>query len=238
MDSKKILVVEDSKLLNDFIAAQLEKNTYSVTQALNGKEAYEALKATYYDLIILDLKLGDADGLSILKTIRIQDKQIPVMIISSISDDQTKIEGFRIGCDDYLTKPFMTGEMLVRIQRMLQRSEQMHLSQVPIRETIESGSLKINVASQTVLKNGIEIPMRKKYFDILLYFVKHPNVAIPFRTLYEGAWNTTAGEETSMETNLYVNINNLRKLIEDDANNPTIIKSIRHVGYLYTAPEV
>ena len=125
MDSKKILVVEDSKLLNDFIAAQLEKNTYSVTQALNGKEAYEALKATYYDLIILDLKLGDADGLSILKTIRIQDKQIPVMIISSISDDQTKIEGFRIGCDDYLTKPFMTGEMLVRIQRMLQRSEQM-----------------------------------------------------------------------------------------------------------------
>ena len=235
--AKHILVVEDSVRLNDFIKTQLIKHDYEVTQAFNGKDAYEALKKISYNLIVLDLKLGDIDGLSILKTIRLQDKQIPVMIISSISDDATKIEGFRLGCDDYLTKPFMTSEMLMRIKRMIERNEQLHIPQVPIEEIIDSGIFKINVASQSVVKNGVEIPMRKKYFDILLYFIKHPGVAIPYRTLYEGVWNITTMEESVIESNLYVNINALRKLIEDDAANPKIITSVRHIGYMYNVIE-
>ena len=229
----EILVVEDSVRLNDFIKTQLVKNDYTVTQAFNGKEAYEALKKISYDLIILDLKLGDVDGLSILKTIRLQNKQIPVMIISSISDDATKIEGFRLGCDDYLTKPFMSNEMLMRVKRMIERNEQLNLPHAPIEEIIESGIFKVNVAAQTILKNDVEIAMRKKYFDIFLYFVKHPNIAIPYRTLYEGVWNITTVEDSVIESNLYVNINALRKLIEEDATNPKIITSVRHIGYMY-----
>lgn len=237
METKRILVIEDSKRLNDFIKSQLEKNGFAAVQALNGKEAYTSLKSESFDLIILDLNLGDINGLSILKTIRLQDKKIPVMIISSISDDETKIEGFRIGCDDYLTKPFMASEMIMRIRRMIERNEQMNLSKAPIKEIIKSGPFVLNIAAQTVSKNNIEIPMRKRYFDILLYFVKHPNVAIPFRTIYESVWNTSAADEASLESNLYVNINSLRKLIEDDAANPKIIHSVRNVGYIYSVPE-
>ncbi len=236
MDLKKILVVEDSERLNDFIKVQLARNKYCVTQALNGKEAYEALKTSSFDLVILDLKLGDVDGLTILKTIRLQNKQIPVMIISSISDDHTKIEGFRIGCDDYLTKPFMSGEMLMRVRRMLERSELINVTPLPIQEIIESGPFKLNVGMQTVTKNDVDIPMRKKYFDILLFFVRHPNVAIPYRTLYEGIWNNSAEDSASVESSLYVNINNLRKLIEDEGG-PKVIQSVRKVGYMYSVPE-
>ena len=235
MEFKHVLVVEDSKRLNDFIAATLKKNNYDVIQALNGKDAYEALKNSSFDAVILDLKLGDTNGLSILKTIRIQNKTLPVMIISSLSDDETKIEGFRIGCDDYLTKPFMSNEMLMRIHRMIERNEQLHVPQTPVQEFVTYGPFTANIAAQSVTKNGIEIPMRKKYFDILLYLMQHPNVAIPYRTLYENVWGNATIEATALESNLYVNINSLRKIIEDDASNPTYIQSVRHVGYLFSA---
>ena len=233
MDLKYVLIVEDSKRLNDFIAATLKKNNYQVEQALNGKEAYDALKNSSFDAVILDLKLGDTNGMSILKTIRIQNKTLPVMIISSLSDDETKIEGFRIGCDDYLTKPFMSNEMLIRIRRMIERNEQLHVPQTPVQEFLTSGPFTVNIAAQSVSKNGIEIPMRKKYFDILVYLMRNPNVAIPYRTLYENVWGSTNIEATALESNLYVNINSLRKIIEDDASNPSYIQSVRHVGYLF-----
>lgn len=237
MDKKSILIVEDSKRLNDFLKTQLEKNRYSVIQAINGREAYEALKSNSFDLIILDLNLGDINGMKILKTIRLQDKKIPVMIISSINDDATKIEGFKIGCDDYLTKPFMSNELIMRIRRMIERSELMNISQMPIQETIKSGQFKVDIPRHSIYKNGVEIPMRKKYFDIFLYFVKHPNIAIPYKTLYESVWDSSSIEDSVLKSNLYVNIDSLRKLIEDDPKNPQIIQSIRHVGYLYNVEE-
>ncbi|MCR4954793.1 MAG: response regulator transcription factor [Treponema sp.] len=234
MKDKRILVVEDSRRLNDYVSEQLVKNKYDVTQAFCGQDAYNELKTNYFDLVILDLKLGDISGLSILKTIRLQNKTLPVMIVSSITEEETKIEGFRIGCDDYLTKPFQMTDMLIRVKRMIERSEQMDYQSAPVQDLVSAGPFEINVAMQTIKKNGAPIPMRKKFFDIMLFFVQHPNVAITFRNLYESVWNSEAPEDSVLESNLYVNINNLRKLIEDDPAEPKFIQSIRHVGYMFT----
>ena len=234
MKDKRILVVEDSRRLNDYVSEQLVKNKYDVTQAFCGQDAYNELKTNYFDLVILDLKLGDISGLSILKTIRLQNKTLPVMIVSSITEEETKIEGFRIGCDDYLTKPFRMTDMLIRVKRMIERSEQMDYQSAPVQDLVSAGPFEINVAMQTIKKNGAPIPMRKKFFDIMLFFVQHPNVAITFRNLYESVWNSEAPEDSVLESNLYVNINNLRKLIEDDPAEPKFIQSIRHVGYMFT----
>lgn len=232
---RSILVVEDSERLNDFISSQLTKNGYMVTQAFNGKQAFKNLKNGYFDLVILDIKLGDIDGLQILKTIRSQDKTLPVMIISSISDDETKIEGFRIGCDDYLTKPFYANDMLMRVNRMIERSKIEGLQHTPVQQVMAAGPFEADIASQTIRKNGNPIPMRKKYFDIMVYFMKHPNIVIPFRTLYEQVWNREAVDQSSIESNLYVNIRNLRMLIEDDTAEPTFIQTVRHTGYIFVA---
>jgi len=234
MKDKRILVVEDSRRLNDYVSEQLVKNKYAVTQAFCGQDAYNELKTNYFDLVILDLKLGDVNGLSILKTIRLQNKTLPVMIVSSITEEETKIEGFRIGCDDYLTKPFQMTDMLIRVKRMIERSEQMDYQSAPVQDLVTAGPFEINVAMQTIKKNGSPIPMRKKFFDIMLFFVQHPNVAITFRKLYESVWNSEAPEDSVLESNLYVNINNLRKLIEDNPAEPRFIQSIRHVGYMFT----
>ena len=230
-----ILVVEDSERLNEFISTQLKKSGYAITQAFNGKQAFKLLNNGYFDLVILDIKLGDIDGLQILKTIRAQDKTLPVMIVSSISDDETKIEGFRIGCDDYLTKPFYASDMIMRVNRMIERSKAERLQHAPVQQLMTAGPFEADIASQTIKKNGTSIPMRKKYFDIMVYFMKHPNVVIPFRTLYEQVWNKEAMEDTAVEANLYVNIRNLRMLVEDDAAEPSYIQSVRHTGYIFVA---
>ena len=230
---KAILVVEDSERLNDFISSQLQKNGYTVTQAFNGKQAFKNLQNGYFDLVILDIKLGDIDGLQILKTIRAQDKILPVMIISSISDDETKIEGFRIGCDDYLTKPFYANDMLMRVERMIARSEIGGLQHVPVKQVMTAGPFEADVASQTIKKNGTIITMGKKYFDIMVYFMNNPNVVIPFKTLYEQVWNKEAPDQNVVESNLYVNIRNLRMLVEDDASSPSFIQSVRDTGYIF-----
>jgi DNA-binding response OmpR family regulator len=230
-----ILVVEDSERLNEFIATQLKKNGYAITQAYNGKQAFKFLKTGSFCLVILDIKLGDIDGLQILKTIRSQDKTLPVMIVSSISDDETKIEGFRIGCDDYLTKPFYASDMIMRVNRMIERSKAENLPHAPVQQLVMVGPFEADVAAQNLRKNGMAIPMRKKYFDIMVYFMKHPNVVIPFRTLYEHVWNKTSVADSAIESNLYVNIRNLRMLIEDDAAEPTFIQSVRHTGYIFVA---
>lgn len=234
-EQSHILVVEDSERLNNYISSQLKKENFYIVQAICGQQAYDSLKQESFDLVILDLNLGDINGLQILKTIRLQDKTLPVMIVSSLTDDETKIEGFRIGCDDYLTKPFYISELLMRIKRMLERREQLCCSSSqPIKEVILCGPFEIDSAALTVKKNNILIPMRKKYFDILLFLIQRKNSVIPYRVLYESVWGKIAPEESTLESNLYVNIHELRILIEEDPANPKYIISSRHVGYMFS----
>ena len=123
-EKELILVVEDSEYLNDYISKNLRKNNYEVIQCHSEKEAYKLLAKNFFSLVILDLNLGDeskSSGMNILHSIRLQDKMLPVMIVSSIQDDKTKLKGFREGCDDFVTKPFFINELIARVDRMIER---------------------------------------------------------------------------------------------------------------------
>lgn len=124
MDEKSvIMVVEDSESLNNFVARNLLKQGFEVIQCFNAKEAFKTLSKNYVDLVILDLNLGDdIGGMKVLHSIRLQDKLLPVMIVSSIQTDKSKIESFKEGCDDYITKPFYVEELILRIKRMLEKA--------------------------------------------------------------------------------------------------------------------
>ena len=236
MDEKKlILVIEDNERFNNFISAGLIKNGYNTMQAYNGKQAYDTLAHSLFDLIILDLNLGDVHGLSILKTIRMQNKLIPVMIISSISDDETKIEGFRIGCDDYLTKPFYISELLMRIRRMIERTAAAYrTASAPIIDEITYGPFEINMPLLTVKKNGKPLELTKKQFSIFLYLVKNKGRIISYRELYENVWEKIEEDDQKIQSNLYVHINNIRKQIQENPDEPVWIKSVRETGYVFS----
>src|SRR5574344_1883642 len=234
MDEKKLIfVVEDNERFNNFISAALIKSGYRTMQAYNGRQAYDVFSHNLFDLVILDLNLGDVQGLSILKTIRMQDKLIPVMIISSISDDETKLEEFRIGCDDYLTKPFYISELLMRIRRMIERTSAVfRTAPVPIIGEISCGPFEINTAMLTVQKSGKHLDFTKKQFSIFLYLVENRGRIIPYRELYENVWEKIA-DDARIESNLYVHINSIRKQIEENPDKPVWIKSVRETGYLF-----
>ena len=233
-EKESIMVVEDSDYLNNFVATNLRRNNYEVIQCYSAKEAISKLATSYVSLVILDLNLGEGDGgMSVLHTIRLQDKILPVMIVSSISDSKTKIEGFREGCDDYITKPFYIDELLLRINRMVSKFSFMGYEKKQIATVYKSGIFEINMDEGTLTKNGVQIPMRKKQLNMMLYFIQNPNKILPFSTIYQNVWNEAIPDERTLETNIYVNIRSLRLLIEEDNKNPKHIVSVSKSGYIF-----
>lgn len=229
-----ILVVEDSEYLNNYITQHLIKADYDVIQCYDAKSAYTALSQCFVSLVILDLNLGDDNGMDILQTIRKQNKILPVMIVSSIHDDRTKIEGLKLGCDDYITKPFYIDELLLRIKRMLLKFGMMNFEKQKINQMYQYGIFEIDVENFTVKKQNQIIPMRKKQFDLMLYFIQHPNMILTFKSIYENVWNEPTPDEKTLESNIYVNIRSLRLLIEDNIEKPKYIISVSKIGYIFT----
>ena len=231
MDSKTILVVEDNGRLRRFICTNLEKAGYNVLEAESGKSAFKLLDNQYPDLILLDLKLGDYDGIDILKTIRRQEEYLPIIIVSSIDNQDIKVDGFNIGCDDYITKPFYVDELLGRVKRLLKRSEHQNNAGKGICEQLQSGPFTIDINSLSVSKNGKPIVMRKKLFELFLFFVRHPGMVVSYELLYNRIWDSI---EDIKESSLYVHIRHLREAIEDNPSKPRHIKTIKNVGYVYS----
>ncbi|MDC7126568.1 MAG: response regulator transcription factor [Spirochaetales bacterium] len=227
---RQILVVEDNGRLRKFIASNLEKEGYSVIEAESGKAAFNILKDLIPDLILLDLKLGDYDGIDILKTIRRQD-DVPVIIVSSIDTQEIKIGGFDIGCDDYITKPFYIDELIARVNRLIERVETTAASDSTISEKIFSGPFEIDISKHQIRKNGEELVMREKLFNMFLYFAKNPDIIITYERLFNKIWSLTT---TYNENSLYVHVRHLRALIEEDPSHPRYIKTVKNTGYIYS----
>lgn len=234
MKEQTILVVEDDDRLRRFVRSNLEKAGYSVEEAPSGKAALALLKERFLDLVLLDIRLGDMSGIEILKTIRRQDEALPVILVSSISDQEIKLNGLSIGCDDYVTKPFYIEELLLRVARVLARARLRPSGSLIATSPIVCGPFEIDVGSFSVKKRGSPVIMRKKLFDLFLFFVRHPDTVLSAGSLFGGAWIDS--EETN-ENSLYVNIRELRKLVEDDPAKPCFIRTIRNAGYLFSVKE-
>lgn len=231
MAKQTILVIEDNLKLRSYMKRHLESNGYTVTEASSGKDAFDRLKDIYFDLILLDLHLGDIDGMEILKTIRRQDELLPVIIVSSASNQDLKVTGFSSGCDDYITKPFYIEELIARVQRMLKKSAITNRPKIPLMKTLKSGPFTINLGSMEVTKNGKPLTMRKKLFSLFLHFVQNPGIVLSNNVLFSQVWDPS--EEVN-ENSLYVHIRQLRALIEDNPDSPVYIRTVRNSGYRYT----
>lgn len=233
-ENELILIVEDSEDLNNFMAKNLRNQNYEVIQCFNADEAYKQLSKNSVSLIILDLNLGNGDnGMEILHSIRIQSKMLPVIIVSSIQNEKTKVQGFKEGCDDYIIKPFYIEELILRVKRMLEKFSFSGFDKKPLEEVYSCGIFKVDTTNQTVYKMEKSIPMRKKQFDLILYFIQNPNKILSFEKIFQNVWNEPVPDEKTLESNIYVNIKTLRNLIEDDKKNPKHIVSVSKCGYIF-----
>jgi len=210
-----ILIVEDEKPISNLIRISLKRAGHSCDCAYDGVEALNFLEKQYYDLILLDIMLPQIDGFSLMEYIR--PMGIPVIFITAMNDVSDRVKGLRMGAEDYIVKPFEVLELLARIEVVLRRYNKTN-------HRIEVGGITIDTVAMTVLKNGTEVNLTKKEYDLLLLFARNPNVALYRETIYERVWNEDFpyGSKT-----VDLHIQRLRKKVGWEK----LLKAVNKVGY-------
>lgn len=218
----KILVVEDDLALSLLLKETLQKEHYQVDAANNGDVADDYLKAFEYDLLILDRNLPGVSGVDFCRCYR-RNSSGPVLMLTGMGSITDKEEGFEAGADDYLTKPFHMKELLLRVKALLRRPSEIST------EVTTIGTLVINTRERNVSKAGKMIELTPREFDVLEYFVRHPNQIVAVEALLRRVWST---DSDATEHAVYVCINRLRKSI-DSGEGDSFIKTVRGVGYRF-----
>lgn len=220
----KILFVEDDRVIAAGLCYSLMQEGYTVSHCLNVEAAKTVMNENSFDLAILDLSLPDGSGYDICKMIKAK-ADIPVIFLTAIDDEVNVVMGLDMGADDYITKPFRVRELLSRIKSVLRRYDK---TESP-KTLIEFGGLIIDIAKAKVYKGEQEINLTSLEYRLLLIFANREGQVLSRNQLLEGLWDV-AGDFVNDNT-LTVYIKRLREKIEDDSQNPAIIKTVRGLGY-------
>lgn len=216
---KKILIVEDEKEIRNILKVYLLTAGYEVTEAADGEEAMKIFYEKPFDLVILDIMLPKKDGWSICREIK-EYSSVPVIIITARDNENDEVFGFEIGADDYITEPFSNKVFLARVKTVLKNKTIVNNS-----NEIEVGKLKINDVSHSVSKEGKNLDLAPKEYEILMYFIKNKNIALSREKMLTEIWGYGfVGNDRTID----VHIKNLRKKIGGE-----YIKTIRSVGYKF-----
>lgn len=222
MEKKKILVVEDEYSINDAITFALRKEGYDVRSVFNGKDALERFNEFKPDLVLLDLMLPDIDGLDICKEI---SKKAYIIMITARGEIIDKILGLELGADDYIVKPFEIKEVLVRIKVIFRRGEK---NIYKYNEEQENELIKIYPNDRRVIKEGKEILLRRKEFDLLNFFYENKGIVFSRDDLLEKIWGYDYEGDTRT---VDVHIRRLREKLNENKDN-SIIETVFGIGYI------
>jgi len=221
-DGARILIVDDEPAIRRFLKTILTAHGYTVFEAARGEEAISQMTAQRPDAIVLDLGLPDLDGAQVTRIIR-EWSQTPIIILSVRDGEADKIAALDAGADDYLTKPFGSGELLARLRVALRRAAKN--ANAPIFQT---GALKIDLAKRVVTLGENEIQLTPTEYDLLRALALDADKVLTHHHLLRAVWGVGYDDEMHM---LRVNISNLRKKIEPDATRPRYIVTEPGVGY-------
>jgi DNA-binding response OmpR family regulator len=224
--ARTILVVEDEPTLRETLVDALAVDGFRVVAAGDGREALERFRAEGPDLILLDLMLPELSGIEVCRIIR-TESAVPIVMLTARDSEVDKIVGLELGADDYVTKPFSLRELSARIRAIFRRSEQAVAAGGPT--VVDIGGVQVDLAGHRVLRDGHEIAMKPKVFELLAFLVRHPGQVMSRDQLLEQVWGYDyAGETRTVD----VHVHWLRAAIEPDPANPSVIQTIRGVGYV------
>jgi len=221
----KILVVEDEADMLRGLKDNFEFEHYEVDVARDGETALKKISGTSYDLVILDIMLPKLSGLDVCKRVREQGVKTPIIMLTARSEEIDKVLGLELGADDYVTKPFGVRELLARVKAILRRAE--GLAATPL-ERMTLGSLELDFAAYTAVRDGKQLNLTPKEFEIMKYLWQHRNKTVTRDDLLAQVW----GYDESISTRTVDNfILKLRQKIEKDPAAPKLIITIHGVGY-------
>ena len=229
-ERRKVLVIEDERDIRELVRVNLEAEGFSVLEAADGELGLALVKRERPAAVILDLMLPGLGGLEVCRRIRASEttSRMPVVILTARSAEADKVVGLEIGADDYVTKPFSPRELTARVKALLRRAYGQQ-PDVP-QEVYQRGKLRIDFDTYEVYLDGQRVELSLREFELLRFFVQHPNRVYERSQLLELVW----GPATFVEPRtIDVHIRRLRRRIERDDSAPELIVTVRGVGYMF-----
>ena len=224
---RRILVVEDNPDLAYGLRNNLEIEGYDVEVAEEGPEGLQRATAWEPDLVILDLMLPKLDGYHVLREMRERDLTMPVIILTARGEETDKVRGFRLGADQYVTKPFGLLELLARVEALLKRNGR-RAEAGELDEVERFGDVEVQVTAHRVLRDGEEVTLAPKEWDLLLALLRRRGEAVSRRELLDEVWGYPSG---IVSRTVDTHVAELRAKIEEDPSDPEHIVTVRKVGY-------
>ena len=220
-----ILVIEDNEELGQLVSDFLRREGYSVEWKTNAEEGLGFVEKGECKLLLLDVMLPGMDGYEALQSIR-KSRNLPVLMMSARTDEQSKILGLEVGADDYIDKPFSIPVLALKIKALMKRAYE----QTEEKQLLAVDGVTVNLSERIVYKGEKKIDISGKEFDLLVYLMEHPGQVIRKEKLFNEVWGSDCFSEFST---LNVHIRWLREKLEEDPKNPTLIRTVWGVGFQF-----
>lgn len=229
----RVLVIEDEDHLAQGLRFNLEAEGYDVVLAATGEDGLDQALAGPYDAIVLDVMLPGINGFDVAKTVRAEHNYTPILMLTARGRPEDVLEGFEAGADDYLAKPFDLNIFLARLNGLLRRSEWSRSvsGRAPVEEVVSVNGRVIDFANLELRHNDMVNPLTLMEIKLLRYLLEHEGSAVSRKTILEDVWGLQEDTDTRAIDNFIVR---LRKYLEDEPNDPKIVRTVRGVGYKFS----
>ena len=225
-----ILLVDDEENLHETLKLNLEMEGYEVTSAFNGTQALKAIANEYFDLIVLDVMMPEVDGITVAETMRVNNLDTPILMLSARNSSADKVLGLRKGADDYLTKPFNLEELLLRVEKLITKNQKIQVKE-NIGDTYSFGGNTIDFKAQNATTHdGKVVELSKKETMLLKLLIENKGEVVTREKILQVVWGYNVYPTTRTIDNFILNF---RKNFEQDNRNPKHFQSVRSVGYKY-----
>jgi DNA-binding response OmpR family regulator len=226
----QVMVVDDDDTVASVVVSYLQRAGHSTRQIGDGAEALQAVATHPPDLMVLDLMLPGVDGLEVCRQVRASWPRLPVVMLTALAEPDDRIAGLELGADDYVTKPFSPRELVLRVESVLRRvadAPQPGPSQV-----LAAGTLRVDTAARRATRDGAELALTVREFDLLAFLMGHPGQAFGREQLMREVWGWTFGDQSTVT----VHVRRVREKVEADPTKPTLIQTVWGVGYRLELP--
>ena len=227
MTMMRILLVEDEESLREAVKLNLEMEGYEVVATGNGKQALKLIDEQHFDLLLLDVMLPEVDGFQICEQVRLTNMKVPIIFLTAKDTAMDRITGLKKGADDYITKPFVLEELLLRVQNLLKRTSAEPESKM---ETYSFGNNKVNFVTYEAYGNPGVFTLTKKEAMLLKLLIDRKNEVVSRQQILQSVWGYDVYPSTRTIDNFILSF---RKYFEEDPKNPVYFQSVRGVGYRF-----
>ncbi|WP_270886370.1 response regulator transcription factor [Pedococcus sp. 5OH_020] len=222
----RVLVIDDDTTVSQVVVAYLERAGIEAEQAGDGASGLAAARARPPDAVVLDLMLPGIDGLEVCRRLRTMQSAVPVLMLTARGEEEDRILGLEVGADDYVTKPFSPRELVLRVQSVLRRASPA-VPAAPPPDVVRDGDLVLDPVAHRVHRNGVELSLTTREFDLLHWFLAHPGQAQDREGLMRGVWGWEFGDQSTVT----VHVRRLREKVEADPSHPSRLVTVFGVGY-------